>query len=81
MNIYINTYNFQYHPDINMGCFVVKKEHVKDAHNNEVLRHNNKHKPQNGEGYLIYGIIMRILLDSLMKHVINFYKDVNNDYK
>ena len=43
-------YNFQYHPYISAGCVKVKGEEVQDAHNNEVLRHNNKEKPQNGDG-------------------------------
>ena len=43
-------YNFQYHPYISASCVVVTKEQVKEAQENEVIRHNNKMKPHTGDG-------------------------------
>jgi len=43
-------YNFQYHPYISAKCVVVTKEQVKEAQENEVIRHNNKMKPETGDG-------------------------------
>lgn len=43
-------YNFQYHPYISASCVGVTKEEIEDAKKNEVIRHNNKLKPNNGEG-------------------------------
>jgi len=43
-------YNFQYHPYISADCVAVNKEQVKDAQENEVIRHNNKMKPHTRDG-------------------------------
>ena len=43
-------YNFQYHPYISASCVAVTKEQVKEAQENEVIRHNNKMKPETGDG-------------------------------
>ena len=43
-------YNYQYHSYISAGCVGVSEEEKRDASENEVIRHNNKLKPQNGQG-------------------------------
>ena len=43
-------YNFQYHPYISADCSVVNNDQIKDAEENEFIRHNNKMKPNKGEG-------------------------------
>ena len=45
-------YNYQYHPYLSAGCVVTNYEENEDAKNNEVIRHNNKMKPYQGEGEL-----------------------------
>ena len=45
-------YNYQYHPYLSADCVVTNNEENEDAKNNEVIRHNNKMKPYQGEGEL-----------------------------
>ena len=43
-------YNFQYHPYISAGCVAVNRDQIIDAKKNEIIRHNNKLKPNKGDG-------------------------------